>query len=125
MTDTVRVDRRDGGVAVLILARPDRLNALSSAVAADFAAAVTEVASDVTLRAIVVAGEGKAFCAGADIAELSTLDGPAGFAAFVRGLTDAFDVLASCPKPSVAALHGAVLGGGLELALARDLRIAD
>src|SRR5438132_3629909 len=125
MSDTVRVERRDDGVTVLTLARPDRLNALSSAVAADLAAAVTEVAADDALRAIVVAGEGKAFCAGADIAELSTLDGSSGFAAFVHRLTDALDVLASCPKPSVAALHGAVLGGGLELALACDLRIAD
>jgi len=122
---TVRVERRGDGVAVLTLARPDRLNALSSAVAADLAAAVSDVMADDASRAIVVAGDGKAFCAGADIAELSTLDGPRGFAAFVQRLTDAFGVLASCPKPSVAALHGAVLGGGLELALACDLRIAD
>jgi len=125
MSDTLRLDRRDDGVAIITLTRPDRLNALSSAVAADLAAAVIAVETDDTLRAIVVAGEGKAFCAGADISELATLDGPSAFAAFVQRLTDAFAVLASCPKPSVAALHGAVFGGGLELALACDLRIAE
>lgn len=124
MTGLVDLERRTDGVAVVMLRRPDRLNALSSAVAADLLDAVGAAGADEGVRAIVVAGEGKVFCAGADIAELDTLDGPHGFSAFVRKLTGALDALARCPKPSVAAIHGVALGGGLELALSCDLRVA-
>ncbi len=113
------------GVAVLALSRPDRLNALSTAVAADLHRAVDDVATNPAVRAIVVAGEGKAFCAGADIAEFAELDGPAQFGDFIGRLTESLNALAECPKPSVAALHGLAFGGGLELALACDIRIAD
>jgi enoyl-CoA hydratase/carnithine racemase len=116
--------RQSDGVAQITLRRPDRLNALSSDVAAALQDAVAAVAGDDQVRAIVVAGEGKAFCAGADIRELGGLDGPHGFSQFVRRLTDAFDALERCSKPSVAAIHGVAFGGGLELALACDLRVA-
>jgi enoyl-CoA hydratase len=121
----VRVERHQGGVGLLVLDRPDRLNALSSAVAAAIAAGVAELAADDSVKAIVVAGEGKAFCAGADIAELDTLDGPPAFSTFVLRLTGALTSLSSCPKPSVAAIHGVAFGGGCELALACDLRVAE
>jgi enoyl-CoA hydratase len=121
----VRIDRPGDRVAVLTLDRPDRLNALSSAVAADLAAAVAEVDTDAEIGAIVVAGEGRCFSAGADITELDGLAGPHAFAAFVRRLEGLLGVLARCPLPSVAAVHGLALGGGLELALACDLRVAE
>jgi enoyl-CoA hydratase len=121
----VKSEVRADGVGVLTLARPDRLNAISAAVAERIAEVAASFRLDESVRAIVVAGEGKVFCAGADIAEFSELENPPAFAAFLGRLTRAFDILASCPKPSVAALHGAALGGGLELALACDLRIAE
>ena len=124
-TPLIRLDLRADGVAVLTLDRPDRLNALSSALALELADLVGRVAHDGSIGAIVVAGAGRAFCAGADIDELATLSGPSAFAEFVHGLTDALDVLAQCRKPSVAAIHGVALGGGLELALACDLRVAE
>jgi len=123
--ELVRLDVRDDAVAIVTLHRPDRLNALSSATAHAFAAAVTAADADERVRALVVAGEGRAFCAGADIAELDTLDGPPGFSAFVTRLTDALHTLTRSPKPSVAAVHGLALGGGLELALACDLRVVE
>jgi enoyl-CoA hydratase len=125
MAEPVVFEPRPDGVGVVTLRRPDRLNALSSEVAVRLHEAFRSAGSDHSVRAIVVAGEGKVFCAGADIGELDTLDGSLGFREFVRKLTDAFDTLARCPKPSVAAIHGVALGGGLELALACDLRVAE
>src|SRR6476661_5093640 len=117
VSDVLRVERRDGAIAVVTLSRPDRLNAIGTDTLVALEAAVG-------VRAFVVAGEGRLFCAGADIDELSGLDGAAGFARFVRAFTDVLDRLEQHPKPSVAAIDGAALGGGLELALACDLRVA-
>jgi len=123
--EPLRVSVGEDGVGLLVLDRPDRLNALSSSVASALEDGVRRLADDPAVRVLVVAGEGRAFCAGADITELDALDGPFGFRAFVTRLTGALDTLAGCPKPSVAAVHGAALGGGCELALACDLRVVE
>ncbi len=122
---TVSSEIRPDGVGVLTLARPGRLNAISTDMAAAIGAVVTMFADDTRVRAMVVAGEGKAFCAGADIAEFGQLQRAAEFGAFIARLATSLDILAACPKPSVAALHGVALGGGLELALACDIRIGE
>ena len=124
MSDALRVERPGDGIAVVTLTRPDRLNAIGTDTLAALDAALTELDADDSVRAFVVNGEGRAFCAGADIDELAGLDGAAGFARFVRAFTDVLDRLERHPKPSVAAIDGAALGGGLELALACDLRVA-
>ena len=115
--------RRDGAVAWVSLDGA-RLNAIGSATYTALAATITELESDGTTRVVVIHGSGRGFCAGADIAEISSFSGPSEFETFIHGFTDALDVLAASPLPIVAAIHGVALGGGLELAMACDLRLA-
>ncbi len=114
--------RRDGDVAVLTLNRPDKLNALSTALERDLAVALS---SDevTTSRAAMLSGAGGAFSAGADVTEMGDQT-PAAVARYYRDTGDVYERLAALPQPTVAAIHGYCLGGGFEMALACDLRIA-
>jgi enoyl-CoA hydratase len=116
---------QQGAVAVVTLRRPEQLNALSSSVVDGLDAALDAIEAGAEARAIVVTGEGKAFSAGADIKEFRALDGPVAFRAFLERLERTLHRLASLPQPSIAAINGMALGGGLELAMACDLRVAD
>lgn len=115
--------RREGEASVLVLDRPEKLNALSGALEAELLAALAspEVRAS---RCVVVAGAGRAFSAGADVTELSR-DDPAGIDAYYRGTGDVYERIAALPQPTISAIHGYCLGGGLELALATDFRVAD
>jgi methylglutaconyl-CoA hydratase len=121
---TVRVER-DGRVAWVTLDRAEAANALSKALVADLDATLQAFAhEDEPLPVLVVTGAGeKAFCAGADLKErrAMSLDETR---SFLRDLNAAVDALAAYPQPVIAALNGAAYGGGLELALACDIRIA-
>jgi enoyl-CoA hydratase/carnithine racemase len=115
--------RREGPICVLTLDRPDKLNALSTAVEGEL---LDAFASDELResRCVVLAGAGRAFSAGADLTEISR-DDPAGIVAYYRETGDVYERFAALPQPTVAAIHGYCLGGGLELALAADFRVAD
>jgi enoyl-CoA hydratase/carnithine racemase len=119
----VRVEQR-GAVAVWTLDRADRMNALTRAMLFALGKLAREAATNESIRAIVLTGAGdKAFCAGADLKERRGMSDDD-----VRALIDLYRTelgpLDRCPKPVVAAINGVALGGGLELALTCDLRVA-
>jgi enoyl-CoA hydratase len=123
MGDAIMVER-DGRVAILRLNRPERLNAIGTTTLECLAATLADLGADGDVGALVITGEGKAFSAGADIAEFAEFQRPAEFAAFIHRFTDTYAQLQQLSKPSVAAINGMAFGGGLELALACDLRVA-
>lgn len=118
-TPLVGLERLEGGVAVLRLQNP-KVNAISSAVLRDLRAAVDELEADLP-GAVVVAGNDRFFAAGADITEFT---GPDAARAMGALFLDAFNALAALARPTIAAISGFALGGGCELALACDFRVA-
>jgi enoyl-CoA hydratase/carnithine racemase len=114
--------QRDGGIATIRLDRPP-MNALNAQVQDEIAAAAAEVDADSAVRAVVLYGGEKVFAAGADIKEMAEATF-AQMAVDSRRLQAAFTTVARIGKPVVAAVTGYALGGGLELALCADFRVA-
>ena len=115
--------KREGAVARLFLDRPAKANALDSALLERLAESLDSLARDAGLRAVVLGGNGKSFCGGADVQELRSLDADSA-RAFILRVHRACAAVRRLPVPVVARLHGAVIGAGLELAAACDLRVA-
>lgn len=115
---------KKGHIAVATINRPKALNALNSQVLEDIDQLVEQVKADDEIRALVITGSGeKAFVAGADIGEMSTLTKEGG-EAFGKHGNDVFRAIETLPIPTIAAVNGFALGGGCEMALACDIRIA-
>lgn len=118
------VVEREGFVATVRINRPDKLNALNAVVRREIAQAMDQLAEDDSVRVAVLCGTGeKAFAAGADVAEFAGRT--PGEQREVYRRRRVYDAVAAFPKPLIAAIHGFCLGGGVELALACDVRVAD
>ncbi len=111
---------RDGPIATLWLNRPEKRNAVTKAMWEGIADACSDLSSDGTVRVLVVRGAGDHFCAGADIGELEVSD-----ASYARANAGADYALGAFPKPTIAFVRGSCVGGGTQVAIACDLRIAD
>lgn len=111
-------------IAVVRLNRPAVLNAIDAETAEAFLDVVRTIAYRGDVRAVVLAGEGRAFCAGGDVSRFREGDPEAAIDAIIEPLHAALQLLSEIPQPSVAAVHGAVAGAGFSLALACDLAIA-
>lgn len=107
-----------------LLLRNPPVNALSSAVLEELGTQFAQLAADPNVRAVVLGGDGPNFSAGADLKEMASIE-PAQAPQMLHRALGTFRALAELPVPTVAAVHGLAVGGGLELALACDLRVAD
>jgi enoyl-CoA hydratase/carnithine racemase len=114
----------DDGVLTLTLSRPEKLNALTEAGLGELLAGLEEAARDDRIRVVVLRGEGRSFCAGADVDEVMGRSDLDAAYAFLSRLAGALRAISLLPKPAVAAVQGHAAGGGAELALEADLRIA-
>ena len=134
MSGPLRVERPADGVVQLTLALPERRNAMTEELTDAWRAALAEIADDRTVRAVVVTGEGKAFCAGGDLSWLQAGDAEAGDTSETQGPIQLRDkmlpfyrtwlAIRELEVPTIAALNGAAIGAGLCLALGCDLRYA-
>lgn len=115
-------------VADVRLTRPDKLNALDPAMFAALIDAIAQLEATSGLRAVVLSGEGRGFCAGLDVASMASAGSGVDLAARTHGLANDFQQVAwgwrTLPVPVIAAVHGVAFGGGLQIASGPDIRIA-
>jgi enoyl-CoA hydratase len=120
--ETLLTEKRDGYIIVKTN-RPDALNALNSNMIRDLSDVFKTISEDDAVNAVIMTGEGRSFVAGADIAQMSRLSAVEGRKFMKRGQA-AFQMIEDLEKPVIAAVNGFALGGGLELAMACDIRLA-
>ena len=120
----INFEKEDSGVGILAINRPKALNALNWDTLKDLGSFVENDLPKEELRVLIITGEGdKAFVAGADIAQMSEMSGSE-FKEYVDYAHKIYNLIENAPYPSIAAVNGYALGGGCELALACDIRIA-
>ena len=125
MTESPILLQRDGAIARLTLNRPDRLNALTLAMLGELSAALTDLDGDDTIRAVILTGAGRGFCAGQDLNDHEAMDDTRAVRALVeRHYNPVIRQIRALPQPVIAAVNGVAAGAGCSLALACDIAIA-
>ncbi len=120
MSENIQIER-DGSVAIITLNRPEKLNSVTPAMSDALVASVSDMNTDDSVRCVILTGAGdRAFCAGSDIKMLNDYSTAWNF----RNRPDYCDAIRALLKPSIAAINGYAFGGGLETAMACDIRIA-
>ena len=122
MYETLEFETIDA-IALVRLNRPERLNAINRAMIDELDSLCRQLDADNGVRAVIVSGQGRAFCAGADIKVLDGLDGPRDALDFIQSMQQLTNMLEALKMPTIAAINGIAYGGGCELALACDLRL--
>lgn len=123
MSEQPILTRKEGGVAVITLNRPESFNSISRSMLAALYDAVMELRFDEEIRTVIFTAAGdKAFCSGADLKERSTMTMPE-VRKYIHTIRSLFALIEDMPMPTIAAVNGIALGGGTELALSCDLRI--
>jgi enoyl-CoA hydratase/carnithine racemase len=126
LPSNIIVDRSDPAVVTVTLNRPERRNALTLAMWTELGRIFASLSADATARAVILAGAGGAFSAGADISEFAAVRETVEEArAYEAACGRCETAIATCTKPTIAAISGACYGGGVGLALSCDFRVAD
>lgn len=123
MDTDVLLTSRDGDVVTITLNRPEKRNAMTVPMLAALRSVFHELAATTDVRVVILAGAGKAFCAGLDLKEMGLARRPDGSVEY-PDIEDALHALEHCPLPTIAMMQGDAIAGGLELALHCDLRVA-
>jgi enoyl-CoA hydratase/carnithine racemase len=121
---SITLEVRDDGIATMTLNRPETLNCFSADMLREWCDAVEEMAYDDRVRVIVITGAGRAFSSGVDLSVLGSEKPPPQFRFYYRRNHQGFDDMEAIEKPIIAAINGVCYGGGIELALSCDIRIA-
>ena len=122
--DTITFDVRDDGIATLTLNRPDKLNSFTRPMFDEWRDVVARCAFDDDIRVLIVTGNGRAFSSGVSLEVLGSDKSPPAFRFYYRQAHQALDDFEALEKPVIAAINGLCYGGGIELALSCDIRIA-
>jgi enoyl-CoA hydratase/carnithine racemase len=121
--ETVRYEKKDG-IGIISFNRPHVLNAQNRQLVSDFLTALKEVEADSEVKAVIVKGEGRAFCSGDDLSQDHSVDSTEEVLGIIEILQDTTRTILRMPKPVIAAVHGYALGAGCEWAMNCDIRIA-
>ena len=126
MEELIKVEQK-GNVKIITLNRPDSLNSISSQLAKDFHRVLDDIKFDMDTRALIITGEGRSFCSGADLKERETYT-PENRGRKIQEMnelvTTLFEKIETLEIPTIAAVNGFALGGGMELAISCDIRVS-